>query len=352
MSDPTDNTTPPLSPGAARLNAAIEARTDRATVSRATVVEAFNAALPGLSGSSRARVSLATLLEELAQSGTVNLPTSPSKWDAGRPALPDWVRIPTTPRTPLPSTAPISWRPELQWAYHTRLTTAQTKDLRAINRWFRDTSNRPDAREPLPLRERSHEIFNDEKRLDTLISGALFAPERLRLEQLATYREPPPLTYRRLGNGGTVLVVENSDTYATLQYLLTPSPGPVGHIAFGSGRAFEASVATLKEVPAVRRILYYGDLDADGLAIPARASIAADHYGLPPVEPATSLYSLLLKRKPNAGERIERERAHLLTAWLPAELREPAHALLTSARRLAQEATNRNHLRAEDGWRC
>jgi hypothetical protein len=75
------------------------------------------------------------------------------------------------------------------------------------------------------LRERSHE-FNDEKRLDTLISGALFAPERLDLDLLATYREPPPLAYRRLGDGDTIIVIENSDTYATLRRLLASSPGP------------------------------------------------------------------------------------------------------------------------------
>ncbi|WP_436843458.1 Wadjet anti-phage system protein JetD domain-containing protein [Streptomyces hundungensis] len=99
------------------------------------------------------------------------------------------------------------------------------------------------------------------------------------------------------------------------------------------------------------RIVYYGDLDAEGVAIPARASINGARHGLPPVEPATALYRLLLAHEPTAGHTLANERATSLTAWLPEELRQAAHALLTKGERLAQEATNRNELRVEPDWR-
>ncbi|MEU6988014.1 Wadjet anti-phage system protein JetD domain-containing protein [Streptomyces sp. NPDC046324] len=352
MTTPTEQPQMLLSPAAAHLSAALQARTDRVTVSRATLIEAFNDALPGAASGECARSTLATLLYEIAEHGIIDLPASRTKWDAGRPALPEQVRIPTVP--PAKSSTPrqqVSWRPELNWAYNTRLTASQTQDLLACNRWFRDTHSHPARRAPLPLRERSYEIFRHEKRLDTLITGSLFAPGRLSLEQLATYREPPPLAHHRLGNGDTMLVVENSDTYATLRELLKPAPGRIGYIAFGSGRAFEASVENIAELPGIHRIVYYGDLDAEGIAIPARASINGAQHGLPPIEPAAALYRLLFAHEPTAGDIIAGERAHSLTAWLPKELRQEAHTLLTKGQRLAQEATNRNELSIEPDWR-
>ncbi|MFE4331384.1 Wadjet anti-phage system protein JetD domain-containing protein [Streptomyces sp. NPDC056831] len=340
----------PLSPAAAQLSAALQARAERVTVARATLMEAFRDALPGAASGDNARSTLATLLYEIAEHGIVDLPVSRTKWDAGLPALPEQVRIPTAP--PATSSTPrqhVSWRPELNWAYGARLTPSQTEDLLACNRWFRDTHSRRPA--PLPLRERSYEIFRYEKRLDALITGALFAPGRLTLDQLATYREPPPLAHHRLSDGDSMLVVENSDTYATLRHLLIPAPGRIGYIAFGSGRAFEASVENIAEIPGIRRIIYYGDLDAEGIAIPARASINGIQHGLPPIEPATVLYRLLLAHEPTVGDIIANDRALSLVEWLPEELRQAAHTLLSKGQRLAQEATNRNELSVEQDWR-
>lgn len=151
MTSPTGQLQVPLSPAAAQLSAALQARTDRVTVGRATLIEAFRDALPGAASGENARSTLATLLYEIAEHGIIALPTSPTKWDAGRPALPEQVRIPTAP--PAKSSTPrqhVSWRPELNWAYGTRLTASQTEDLLACNRWFRDTHNQPARRAPLP----------------------------------------------------------------------------------------------------------------------------------------------------------------------------------------------------------
>ncbi|MFC9454458.1 Wadjet anti-phage system protein JetD domain-containing protein [Streptomyces sp. NPDC056983] len=352
MTSPPDRVEPPLSPAAAQLSAALQARAERITVSRASVMEAFREALPGAASGDNARSTLATLLHEIAEHGIFRLPTSRAKWDAGHPALPEQVRILTAPTTGTAKPSRhVSWRPELNWAYAARLTASQTQDLLACNHWFRDTHNHPARRAPLPLRERSYEIFRHEKRLDALITGALFAPGRLTLEQLATYREPPPLAHHKLGDGNTLLVVENSDTYATLRNLLIPSPGNIGYIAFGSGRAFEASVENITELAGIHRIVYYGDLDAEGIAIPARASINGTQHGLPTIEPATGLYQLLLAHEPTIGDIITNERASSLTAWLPQQYRQAAHTLLAKGQRLAQEATNRIELSIEQNWR-
>ncbi|MFH8751951.1 hypothetical protein ACH4GK_33840 [Streptomyces rimosus] len=57
-----------------------------------------------------------------------------------------------------------------------------------------------------------------------------------------------------------------------LRDLLTSHPGRTRDVAFGSGRAFVASIETAKEIRGVQRIVYYGNLDPEGLSIPARAS--------------------------------------------------------------------------------
>ncbi|EPJ38112.1 hypothetical protein STAFG_4833 [Streptomyces afghaniensis 772] len=59
----------------------------------------------------------------------------------------------------------------------------------------------------------------------------------------------------------------------------------------------------------------------------------------------------MLAREPNAGDIIANDRAHSLTAWLPEELRQAAHVLLTKGQRIAQEATNRNELSVDPNWR-
>ncbi|MFD4395549.1 Wadjet anti-phage system protein JetD domain-containing protein [Kitasatospora sp. NPDC058478] len=351
MTTPQDGPVPPLSPAATRLNDTLQARTPGSgTLSRTALTEAFASALPGLSHSGKSRQSLATLLIELADAQLLTLPSNPAKWDAGRPPLPDAVRIVRHHPVPSATREARSWRPELSWVSTARVTTTQTNILTAINRWFRDTSNTAQARRPLSLRERSHEIFNDEKRLDSLIGGALFGPGRLDLDQLATYREAPPLAYRHLGDGDTILVIENSDTFATLRHLLQREPGRIGYIAFGAGRAFEATVASITELRQIRRILYYGDLDADGLSIPARASITATLLGLPPVEPAEGCYKLLLTRPRNTALKVDPSHARLLVEWLPPALQDQALAMLTAGDRVAQEAANQNHHLEDTQW--
>ena len=91
-----------------------------------------------------------------------------------------------------------------------QLTSADQWFLTAINSWL---SNRRGM--PVPLRERSLEIFHDEKLLETRISGPLFSPTRLTLDLLQSYLCWPPV--ERLDCGpGDWLIVENYTTYHSL----------------------------------------------------------------------------------------------------------------------------------------
>ncbi|GAA2619209.1 hypothetical protein GCM10010411_63650 [Actinomadura fulvescens] len=103
----------------------------------------------------------------------------------------------------------------------------------------------------------------------------------------------------------------------------------------------------------LRRILYYGDLDADGLDIPARTSATALEHNLPAIQPATGLYRLLLTRPRSLGQPIPQVHAARLANWLPDDLQAAARTVLTQGHRIAQESTNRRVLRTDthqDPW--
>ena len=342
-----------LSGPAARLAAALEAGASRVTVPREDFHPALEHACPGAVRSGRSRPVLAALLDELGDAGRIRLPGANSAWDAGRPPLPEWIRLASdTAAASRQRPSSFPWRPELRWAADAHLTTSQVSDLRKVNRWLRDTDTDPEAREPVPVRERSAEIFSDEKHLERLTSTSLFAPGRLDLALLGAIRIPPPLAFTRTGDGPVLLVLENSTTYATVVTLLRAAPGPVGHVAWGCGRAFEASVAGVAEIPGVAAIRYYGDLDPAGLSIPARAGVVASEYGLPEILPAAGLYEMMLSRQPqDGGPPPDAQRVATLTSWLPASLQEAAGDLLLSGRRIPQEATGHRLLSCTGKWR-
>ena len=347
----------PLSESAASMSAVLSTITIERRIEQPLVLQAFSQACPGTAGGPQGRPVLAALLDELAEHKLIELPRGRGGWDESSPPLPRWLRLPAQAKPddqPRRSGAPVVWRRELSWAASAVLTTAQIDILKTVNRWLRDTDGDTEARTIIPMRERSHEIFGDEKRLDALTTGSLFAPGRLTLATLFTERVPPPLAYERLADDGTILVIENSDTFETISTLLAEQPGRVGYVAFGGGHAFEASIARIAKLKGVTDIAYYGDLDDDGLIIPQRANTTAAALGLPPVRPAAGLYRLLLHRdrRGPAPRSVDPLLALRRTSWLPADIRDQAVDILVAGHRLAQEATGRIALHQDTSWRA
>lgn len=342
MKEPDASTEIQVSDQAAAFSAALDARSDKATVTRQTLFTVLDQLRPDIEGATAKRATLAAILEELTEQAAITTPKDRQRWDAGRPALPTTIRLhrPSSKRAKPPA---MVWRPELSWASATTLTPNQISNLHDINRWLRDTSATP-GQEPIPMRERSHEIFGDEKRLETLLPTSLFAPGRLTLNTLRCQRLPVPLAVRKTSGHTTLLVVENSDTFHSLGRILKDRPGTIGHLAYGSGKAFESAVADIANLPAIKRILYFGDLDPAGLSIPERASHTAMNLGLPSIEPAALLYTELLKLQPNPTQVIDHDQAERLAQWLPQELRASTIDYFCTGRRIAQEALNYDHL--------
>lgn len=345
----------PLSESADCLAATLNSTTER-RAEQAAILAAFDQACPGTAGTPQGRLVLSALLDELADHHLVELPRGRAGWDDAQPPLPRWLRLPLPPKPATQSMramAPVVWRRELSWAGTDQLTRAQIEVLKTINRWLRDTDGDDNRRTVIPMRERSLEIFGDEKRLDALATTTLFAPSRLTLATLFTERIPPPLAYERVGDGGIILVIENSDTFETLSALLAGNCGQVGYVAFGSGHAFEASVARISKLVGVTDIAYYGDLDNDGLTIPQRANVSATALGLPPVRPAASLYRLLVRQdvRGRAPKQVDALVAERRVSWLPTTVRRRAADILVAGDRLPQEATGTVLLQRDDSWR-
>lgn len=291
-------------------------------------------------GSVDRRRLLAEALAELAAAGLVTLSVT---LDGERPPLPLFVDRVVAPRPSRARRATV-WHPELSWAAERALTARQRRLLEAVSAWLFQGGTR--AAE-VPLRERALQVTGDEKAFD----GGLVADGTLTLAVLRARRVVPRLHVERVGDGPVCLVVENSDTFDSLCRALTDDPGPVGRVAWGAGNAFASSVLSLRADPPAA-IRYFGDLDEPGLRIPAGASVLAVEEGLPPVRPATGLYGALFENgRAGPSRQVSADRARDAVAWLAAEHRDRAHALLVSGRRLAQEAVGHDVLAATDDWR-
>lgn len=271
------------------------------------------------------------------------------------PALPLVVRaVGAKPaERPESPSLPLNLRPELAGARDlARPRADEIVTLRAVNDFLRDFDP---ARPRVPARERSLEIFGDEKRLDALASQRLFTTGILTFDLLRCYEVHPPFVYQRLSDAQVALVIENHHTYDSARRVLereARGARGVGVVAYGAGRAFCASVSYLGDLePGVKFAYYFGDLDVAGLSIAISAAEAGQAAGVAPVVPAARLYKALLGsagRRP--GNPIDRAVADEVVGWLPAELRGEASALLVSGYWLPQEAVSLEVLDRLSDW--
>ena len=220
-------------------------------VSLKEVWTAFQRAKPYLAGSVNARAELHDLLKELTQSETVILPRQKSSYDSvQQPPLPKWIQLPA----PAPTVrareraALVGWHPALAFVPRLeRLGDEELDELIAIQAFFRDN--------PKPLaatvRERSFDLFGNEKRLEELAKGRLFGAGRLSFSILCCTLIRTPCVYRDLGSGTAALIVENKDTFHSSCDAVRRlgSESPVRWVVFGSGQAAITTIDSINDWP-------------------------------------------------------------------------------------------------------
>ena len=232
------------------------------------------------------------------------------------------------------------WAPPLAFLreFHTNVSFAE---LRQLNDFLQREA---DACGLLPIKERSLQIFGDEKRLDALLNTALFRPERLDLgRDLRCEVVGEPLPWKRGPAEAAphpILVLENAATWHSYcrwndeQKLFSA-------VVYGCGNRFVEGVRYLgdlfEELGGRRRIFYFGDLDPQGLWIPQAASRRAQAFGGLVIEAHEWSYRHLLALGAGRGQTWEGEpAAATLCDWL-GDCAEPARRLFSAGQRLAQE---------------
>lgn len=234
----------------------------------------------------------------------------------------------------------FAWEPEMVFVREARLNVPFT-DLRQLNNFIKDGGC---SREIVPIKERSLQLFGDEKRLDALLPSVLFREGRLderrdlRCEVIGV-----PLAWKRgpvEAAAQPILVIENAATWHSY-CRWNAQHSQFSAILYGDGNRFAESVRYLSdlfsELGGPRRVLYFGDLDRRGLEIPQEASSRALNLGLPTVEPHLWSYQQLLKVGAGRGQPWDGDLPPAtLCDWL-GEYGEQVHQLFTAGQRLAQE---------------
>jgi hypothetical protein len=236
------------------------------------------------------------------------------------------------------------WHPVLAWvADHRTLTPEQVAFLRRVHEGLRDGK----FRERAPLKYRSLQLTGDEKRLGGFTKTKLFGPGRLSLELLGCLPDRVPLAWAGVGEGSSVLVVENTGLFnVAVSMLRQLSRPPYGIVVYGGGTGVEQALPGLCDLGrSVTSVMYVGDLDRAGLRIAQAAAQASQRAGLPALVPAPGLHRAMLDSAAHLGypsgwpAQARRSRTHdaHLVNWLPAEVRARVRDLLAAGRRVPEE---------------
>src|SRR5690606_34112106 len=207
--------------------------------------------------------------------------------------------------------------------------------LERVAAWLRDN---PEPA-PVPVQERSAELFGDEKALDRHLKTRLFTTGALTLDLLACYHAPLPFASQHVpGTGVTrLLVLENLATYTSFLTAARELPAdarPDLHIARGHGEEFTRSVLSVPLlVPEPERVYYFGDLDRAGLRIAVASAATAAEHRIPAGRPAAACYGHLLAggpawHRPDTSSSNTSADHRRLPAWLPAGMRTAVEDLL------------------------
>ena len=232
------------------------------------------------------------------------------------------------------------WEPPLAFLRQFR-SNISFAELRQLNGFLKNPAG---TREVVPIKERSLQIFGDEKRLDSLLNTSIFRPERLDLKKdfgCEVVGEPLPWKRgpREAGHH-PVIVLENAATWHSYcrwnrdQKLFSA-------VIYGCGNRFVDGVLYLEDVFAElggpRGVNYFGDLDPQGLWIPQEASRRAQAAGWPAIEAHEWSYRQLLTLGAGRGQPWEGDAASsTLCDWL-GECADPVRRLFNTGERLAQE---------------
>ena len=236
-------------------------------------------------------------LRRLEHDEVADLPQPGRRWDtSGTPALPRTASLRDVARSRRSPEA-HAWLPALAFAADERHPVRRA-DLQAINAFL--VSARGKSLSPVPTRERSLQVFGNEKRLDLIRKGepTLFEG-RISLDDLHCYPVAPPLPCEAPESpsvGRPILVLENYHSYDSFQRW-NREAALYAAVAYGGGNAFRQGAGNLDELiarTASDGAFYVGDLDPSGVDILLGVNESRRAEGRTSVQPHRGLYGWLL----------------------------------------------------------
>lgn len=310
----------------------------RRKVTQEQLWETIRITFPMQGTSENWRQKLKFLLDALVTDGAFSLPMGKKSFDLGNPPLPKWILRNDIKKQERDKLDSYLWTPELAFLSECPLEV-DTEWLK-VDVWLKAGGKYANF---VPQKERSIDIFCDEKRLDIFLRKSQFKSGLISRDTLRCYYVPEPICCVQ-GPSGSInksgLVVENATTFSSLCEF-NKSEGRYGFIAYGGGNSFistvEGLMLTLKEY-GHSNVLYFGDIDWDGLQIMlgARKKLRQEGFEL---EADKWLYRLLVEngkgKKFNAAR--HRNISSEMREIMPIDLVYEIETLIAAGLRLPQE---------------
>jgi len=241
------------------------------------------------------RETLGLILDELRDNSSVEYPKSGHLWDrSALPHLPEWISRAKPENRPERADG-IIWSPELSFLADKNVRS--DSPWIAVDAWFKKTRGIQISKKP--IRERSLDIFNDEKALDALAATVPFKTALITLDTVGCYYLPEPVPWLPgpVGSESNYgICVENATTYNTL-CRFNRDAGLWGFVLYGRGNSFASmadGVMSAMESYGHNRLMYFGDADLEGIEIAARGAKRLLNSGVK-VKLESRLYNLLIK---------------------------------------------------------
>jgi hypothetical protein len=324
---------------------------NRRRVRLSEVWSAFVAVYIDLPEGPQRRQWLLTVLERLAEAGSICLPVRHGRqWDrTSSVALPGVIKLSQADEAVPPVTwQTVPWHPKLQWVLQRRyLSNAEIAFLLRVNQglvegWFNETE---------PFKYRSLQLTGDEKRLAVLAGGALFGPNKLNLEMLGCQAEVLPLAVERISSEPTMLLFENAAPFMLARSIQWEVPhSPIGCLGYGAGKQMIKSVRYLSLIqPKLRDIIYVGDLDGEGIQLAATVSRLSTEV---PVRAATQFHLAMFEAAARLGSidgwPVKDDQARTISdtalQFLDSSIRASASKLVEAGRRIPEEVISRSSM--------
>jgi hypothetical protein len=289
---------------------------------------------PELATAVSKRAELARWIEQARETGAFKLPKGKRLYDrTASPPLPAWIAFPIERNeTELFDHRAYPWHPVMAFvASLPRLGNAD--DALAINRFLVADRSPPRA----PSKERSYEIFGDEKRLAAVLGGILGSG--LTQEALNCFT-PDFIPVHRGGalHSDRVLVVENEATFDSFCHW--NSANPTWHtVVFGRGLEVWKAESFLRETwPVKTRFEYFGDFDQEGVCIAHRLANLLGRTGRH-LRPLLLAYRFLSQQAPRPDAKEHATDWPMAVQWLgDGEIIALASTIFAANQRVAQEA--------------